>query len=89
LIRKEGPVVKVRLLTHLGRAVGVQETGVEADTVGRLLAALSKQYGKPFDAQIKSCKVLVNGTNVAFLKGTGTKLADGDEVVLMPPMAGG
>ena len=82
-------MIKVKMLTHLARAVGAQEAAIEADTVRRLLAALSQQYGKPFDAQVKTCKILVNGTNVAFLKGTGTKLADGDEVVLMPPMAGG
>jgi len=82
-------VIKVKMLTHLARAVGAQEAAIEAQTIGHLLSALSKQYGAPFDAQVKTCKVLVNGTNVAFLKGTGTKLADGDEVVLMPPMAGG
>lgn len=82
-------MVKVKLLSHLAQAVGVHETTVEADTVGRLLKALSRKYGKPFDARVKACKILVNGTNVAFLQGTGTKLADGDEVVLLPPMAGG
>ena len=82
-------MVKVRLLSHLAQAVGVHETTVEADTVGRLLKTLSQQYGDPFDARVKAGKVLVNGTNVAFLKGTGTKLAEGDEVVLLPPMAGG
>lgn len=82
-------MVKVKLLSHLGRAVGVQETAVDADSVGRLLSILSKQYGTPFDTHVRMCKVLVNGTNVAFLKDTRTKLADGDEVVLMPPMAGG
>ena len=82
-------MIKVKMLTHLARAVGAQEAAIEAQTIGHLLSALSKQYGAPFDAQVKTCKVLVNGTNVAFLKGTGTKLAVGDEVVLMPPMAGG
>ena len=60
-------MVKVKLLTHLGRAVGVRELEVEADTVSRLLSTLSKQFGAPFDGQVKACKVLVNGTNVAFL----------------------
>jgi MoaD family protein len=82
-------VIKVKLLTHLGRAVGVGEAEIDADTVSHLLSALSKQYGAPFDGLIKSCKILVNGTNVAFLKGTGTRLAGGDEVALMPPMGGG
>ncbi len=82
-------MIKVKLLTHLGRAVGVQETEIDVETVGKLLSALSNQFGAPFDAQVKTCKILVNGTNVAFLKGKGTKLADGDLVVLMPPMAGG
>ncbi len=82
-------MVTVRFASHLIQALGTREAEVEARTVRELLKALSGRYGKAFDDRVDACKVIVNGTNVAFLKGTGTALADGDEVVLLPPMAGG
>ena len=82
-------MVKVSFAAHLPKTVGVRESQVEASSVRALLRALSRQHGKPFDAVAGGCKVLVNGTKVAFLEGEGTSLADGDEVVLLPPLAGG
>ncbi|MBI5498986.1 MAG: MoaD/ThiS family protein [Deltaproteobacteria bacterium] len=82
-------MIKVSFAAHLPRTLGAREAQVEASTVRGLLRALSKRHGKPFDDAVGSCKVIVNGTNVAFLKGEGTALADGDEVVLLPPLAGG
>lgn len=82
-------MVKVKLASHLGRALGQTQVEVEAPSVARLLSELSMRFGGPFDERIKVCKVIVNGTSVAFLKGTGTRLSDGDEVILLPPMAGG
>ena len=82
-------MVRVKLLSYLGRDVGVEETTAEATSVGRLLAALSARFGEPFDRNVKRCKVLVNGENVAFMKATATPLNDGDEVALLPPLAGG
>jgi molybdopterin converting factor small subunit len=82
-------MVKVILASHLGRAVGLRETELAADSVGRLLRELSRRHGKPFDDLARTCKVIVNGTNVAFLAGESTRLAEGDEVILLPPLAGG
>lgn len=33
--------------------------------------------------------ILVNGRNIDLLDGVGTVLEDGDEVVILPPSAGG
>ena len=82
-------MIKVTFASHLGRTLGVRAAEVQADTVRALLRELSRRHGKTFDDAIGTCKVIVNGTNVAFLKGEGTKLADGDQVTLLPPLAGG
>jgi molybdopterin synthase sulfur carrier subunit len=82
-------MVHVQFASHLGRTLGVRETRLAADSVRALLGALSQAHGRAFDDAVGSCKVIVNGTNVAFLKGEGTRLADGDEVVLLPPLGGG
>lgn len=82
-------MVRVQFASHLGRTLGVREARVEADSVRALLRELSRTHGRPFDEAVRSCKVIVNGTNVAFLRGEGTRLSDGDEVVLLPPLAGG
>lgn len=82
-------MVHVQFASHLGRTLGLREAQVDADSVRALLRALSRTHGPAFDEAVRSCKVIVNGTNVAFLQAEGTKLADGDEVVLLPPLAGG
>jgi molybdopterin converting factor small subunit len=82
-------MIKVLFASHLGRALGVREAQVPADSVRALLRELSRRHGAAFVEAVKTCKVIVNGTNVAFLQGEGTRLADGDEVTLLPPLAGG
>ena len=82
-------MVKVEFASHLAKALETRETAVEATSVRQLLKALSTRFGAPFDERVKVCKVIVNGTSVAFLKGKGTPLHDGDKVVLLPPVAGG
>jgi sulfur-carrier protein len=34
-------------------------------------------------------RIAVNGQDIAFLKGTETELKEGDEVLIIPPVAGG
>ena len=82
-------MIKVQFASHLGRTLGVRETQATGDSVRALLKDLSRRHGAAFDEAVKTCKVIVNGTNVAFLQGEGTQLADGDEVTLLPPLAGG
>lgn len=83
-------MVRVKLLSYLARDVGADEATLDTvPDVGRLLEALSRRFGAPFDRHVGRCKVLVNGENVAFLKATATPLKDGDVVSLLPPLAGG
>jgi sulfur-carrier protein len=82
-------MIRVRFTSHLTQALGARTAEVDARTVKELLKALSGRFGRPFDERVKTCKVIVNGTSVAFLQGPATALSDGDEVVLLPPVAGG
>ena len=88
--------VTVRIPTQL-RAVtgGEAETDVEGETVGEVLDALFDRYG---DLQDRICEdgdlrrfvnVYVGGEDIRFLSGLDTEVADGDEVTILPAVAGG
>ncbi len=65
--------------------------------VQMLLKTLTKKFGDVFRNQILASeeklapyvKVLVNGRDIEYLNGMRTKLKDGDEVAIIPPVAGG
>ena len=69
----------------------------EEVTVKSLLEMLSKRFGEKFDVEVldadglpkKTVKIFVNGRDIDFLDGLSTVLKDGDEVALVPPVAGG
>ena len=82
-------MVKVEFASHLAKALDSRGVELEVGSVRQLLTELSARFGAPFDERAKVCKVIVNGTSVAFLKGKRTPLADGDRVTLLPPVAGG
>jgi molybdopterin synthase sulfur carrier subunit len=62
-----------------------------------LLKTLAKKFGNAFQKQVlvnedalsPYVKVLVNGMDIESLNGMETKLKDGDEVAIIPPVAGG
>jgi MoaD family protein len=66
-------------------------------TVKSLLEMLSERFGEKFDVEVldadglpkKTVKIFVNGRDIDFLDGLSTVLKDGDEVALVPPVAGG
>jgi MoaD family protein len=78
---------------------GVQEFKVENISILDLLNHLSRQLGDDFSAMIfdadsatvnRSIAILVNGVHYSHLpKKLDTKLQDGDEVAIFPPIAGG
>ena len=82
-------MVTVKFFSHLRRSLGTPEVQLDAKTIADLLQQLTSQFGPAFTDKISSCKVYVNGSNVGLKKGKRTKLADGDEVVVLPPVAGG
>jgi len=69
----------------------------EEVTIKNLLETLSEKFGEKFDAEVldadglpkKTVKIFVNGRDIEFLNGLSTVLKDGDEVALVPPVAGG
>lgn len=66
-------------------------------TLEGLIEILSKKFGDRFVKEVldedgnpkKTVKIFVNGRDMDFLNGLSTKLKDGDEVALIPPVAGG
>ena len=88
--------VSVSIPTQL-RAVtgGDAEAEVEGATVGEVLDALFERYS---DLRERICEdgdlrrfvnVYVGGEDIRFLGGLDTAVADGDEVKILPAVAGG
>ena len=88
--------VTVSIPTQL-RAVtgGDAEAEVSAGTVGEVLDALFERYE---DLRDRICEngdlrrfvnVYVGGEDIRFLSGLDTEVADGDEVKILPAVAGG
>ena len=77
----------------LGKEINVDL--IEGAVVEDLLQQLCNKYEglgmRLFDESglKEDANVLVNGKNIASLKGTQTELKDGDEVVLFPAAIGG
>jgi MoaD family protein len=58
-----------------------------APSVGALLDAAGSAYGPTFRAVLATARVWVNGDEPA--SGRATRLDDGDEVAVLPPVSGG
>lgn len=56
-------------------------------SVGALLTAAGAAYGPAFEAVLAASRVWVNGDEPA--DGRATRLDDGDEVAVLPPVSGG
>ncbi len=59
----------------------------DAPTVDALLAAAEETYGPTFAQVLARSRVWVNGDEPS--DGRATRLADGDEVAVLPPVSGG
>lgn len=79
----------VKFFATLRKAAG--EPGYEsvAKNVGEILKEVEQRYGDGVKRYLKNCIVMVNGQNIAYLKGKRTRVGAGDEVSLFPPVAGG
>lgn len=90
--------VTVRVFGDLARPLG-RRHALELDegaTVGTLTSRMAQEAGLKRQGYLGSYKVggselaiLVNGRNIDLIDGVETVLRDGDEVVLLPPSAGG
>ena len=89
--------VRVRIPTPLRAATdGAAELSVDASTVGQLIEDLEQRYpgmqGRLRDdaGQLRRfVNLYVNGEDVRFKEGLGTSLQAGDELSIVPAVAGG
>lgn len=89
----------VKFLATLYDLTGVLKTQIEVNdgiTVRELLEVLSERFPKLKQeilderGELKPMyNILVNGRAVEWLNGLNTTLKDGDEIVFIPPAAGG
>ena len=87
--------VVVRLYASLREAAGIGECAVDARDVRSVFAELTRMRGSRLASELKSVEadpetivVLVNGRTVR-QEGWSTRLEDGDEVAMFPPVSGG
>jgi MoaD family protein len=89
--------VTVKLPTQLRDAAGgVTSAAVEGTTVGEALTALYAQHGElrermsDGDGSLRRfVNVYLAGEDIRFLDGLDTPVADGDELTVLPAVAGG
>ena len=89
--------VTVKLPTQLRDAAGgATAASVEGSTVGEALSALSEEHGElreriaDGDGSLRRfVNVYLKGEDIRFLEGLETPVADGDEVTILPAVAGG
>jgi molybdopterin synthase sulfur carrier subunit len=89
--------VKVKLPTQLRDAAGNQaEARVEGSTVGEALSSLYDQHAELRTRMSddggglrRFVNVYLGGEDIRFLDGLDTPVADGDELTILPAVAGG
>jgi molybdopterin synthase sulfur carrier subunit len=89
--------VTVKLPTQLRDAAGGQAAAeVDGATVGEALEALYARHGElreriagPDGTPRRFVNVDLRGEDIRFLDGLDTPVADGDEVTILPAVAGG
>ena len=89
--------ITVRIPTPLQRLTGNQaEVAVDGATVDEVIASLDKQFpgfrGRLCDERGKLRRfvnIYVNEEDIRFLKQESTPIKDGDEVSIIPAIAGG
>jgi MoaD family protein len=88
--------VTVKIPTQLRAATdGESAADVEGSTVGEVLDALYERYAElrsriAEDGGLRRfVNVYVGGEDIRFLDGLDTHVSDGDEVTILPAVAGG
>lgn len=90
------PEVTVKLFAHFRESAGnVKEVKIPALTIAEVLDVLMRRF-EGLKGQIAKdgklrpyVNIMVDGTNIAELDGVNTKLDDGCEIAIFPPVSGG
>ncbi len=90
--------VILKLMTIFSTDVGLTQINYsDVDTLGDVIDQFMDKYGRKLrksfvDAQgnlATHIVILVNGRNYLFLEELNTKLKEGDQIVISPPLVGG
>lgn len=90
--------VTLKLMTIFSTDVGLTQINYSnVNKLGEIIDQFMNEYGKKLrksfvdqQGNLEShAVILVNGRNYLFLDGLNTKLNDGDEIILSPPLVGG
>jgi sulfur-carrier protein len=88
--------VSVKIPTQLRVATGGEaQATVDGETVGEVLDSLYERFGElrsriAEDGGLRRfVNVYVDGEDIRFLDGLDTQVSDGDEVTILPAVAGG
>lgn len=93
--------VKVQTIYELKRILGRREVELpisQGSTLKDLLGEMVEAWGDELASRLfepdgqrllSHIRILVNGQSIGFLDGMETVLQDGDEVLILPPAAGG
>lgn len=80
-----GCVAKLRLFANLREIAGTARLDVPAGTVGEAIDAANQKFGAEFERGVQTSRIWVNGEEAR----RDDLVADGDEVVILPPVSGG
>jgi molybdopterin synthase sulfur carrier subunit len=93
--------VTVHTILGLKKIIGKREVEIEVPEGGAVEALLSgmvRTWGEELDSCLfepgstrlhSHIRLMVNGQDIGFLNGLETVLKDGDEILILPPVAGG
>ena len=88
--------IVVKIPTQLRAATGgASSASVDGSTIGEVLDALYEEFGElreriADDGGLRRfVNVYIGGEDIRFLDGLDTPVADGDEVTILPAVAGG
>ena len=88
----------LKLMTIFSTDVGLTEIDYSnVETLEDVIVQFMSEYGKKIRKNFIDSQgnlethvvILVNGRNYLFLDGLNTKLKDGDQIVISPPLIGG
>lgn len=90
--------VTLKLMTIFSTDVGLTEINyTDVDTLGEVIDQFLNKHRKKLKKSFIDVQgnlethivILVNGRNYLFLEDLNTKLKDGDQIVISPPLVGG